>query len=60
MIIALDPNNEYPLSICGRLGEALIPFMPQEIRQRHQLPMGDSTYGALHLLINDLQKNKDD
>ena len=60
MINSLDPNNEYPLSICGRLGEALIPFMSEEIKKRHRTPQGDSTYGALHLLINELQKEKNE
>ena len=49
MVKSLDPKSELPLSICGRLGEALIPFLPAELKQRNQKPKGDSTLGALHL-----------
>ena len=50
MVKALDPNNELPLSICGRLGEALIPYLPEDIKKRNQKAKGDSTLGALHLI----------
>ncbi len=50
MTSALDPNAEYPFSICGRLGEALISFMPETLQKRHRTPDGDSTIGALLLL----------
>ncbi|MEY4617600.1 MAG: hypothetical protein RJB66_2560 [Pseudomonadota bacterium] len=50
MVHALDPSAELPLSICGRLGEALIPFLPPELKQRHQSARGDSTMGALYLI----------
>jgi len=50
MANALDPNEQYPFSICGRLGEALIPFTPVELQKRHQNPNADSTVGALLLL----------
>jgi glucosamine kinase len=52
MVQTLDPNSELPLSICGRLGEALIPYLPEEIKKRNQKAKGDSTLGALHLLLN--------
>lgn len=51
MVTTLDPNSELPLSICGRLGEALIPYLPEEIKKRNKKAKGDSTLGALHLLI---------
>lgn len=50
MAKALDPKNEYAFSICGRLGEALIPFMPESLQKKHHAPNGDSTVGALLLL----------
>ena len=50
MVITLDPNSELPLSICGRLGEALIPYLPEDIKKRNQKANGDSTLGALHLI----------
>jgi len=49
MALALDPDLKYPLSICGRLGEALIPFTPKNIRDLHSPPKGDSARGALIL-----------
>lgn len=50
MAKTLDPNGELPLSICGRLGEALIPYLPEATKARNQAAMGDSTIGALLLI----------
>ncbi|MDO9182492.1 MAG: BadF/BadG/BcrA/BcrD ATPase family protein [Bacteriovorax sp.] len=50
MVKTLDPNSELPLSICGRLGEALIPFLPNDLKIRNQKAKGDSTLGALYLV----------
>lgn len=50
MVRALDPNLLYPLSICGRLGEALIDYLPPAIKNKHIKARGDSTLGALNLL----------
>lgn len=50
MVKALDPNSELPLSICGRLGEALIPYLPDDIKKQNHSAKGDSTLGALHLI----------
>ena len=50
MIKAMDPKAELPLSICGRLGEALIPFLPEETKSRNLAAQGDSTIGALLLI----------
>ncbi len=50
MTKALDLNSQYPFSICGRLGEALIPYIPSSLQKRHKAPDGDSTIGALLLL----------
>jgi glucosamine kinase len=55
MVHALDPKAELPLSICGRLGEALIDFLPTEIKRRHQKALGESTMGALHLIAEQLK-----
>jgi glucosamine kinase len=50
MVKALDPRSEFSLSICGRLGEALIPYLPEDIKKRNQKAKGDSTLGALRLV----------
>ncbi|MFA6236969.1 MAG: BadF/BadG/BcrA/BcrD ATPase family protein [Bacteriovorax sp.] len=50
MVKTLDPDAELPLSICGRLGEALIPYLPEDIKKRNQKAKGDSTLGALKLI----------
>ena len=50
MVQALDPKGELPLSICGRLGEALIPYLPESTKSRNQTAGGDSTIGALLLV----------
>lgn len=55
MVHSLDPKGELPLSICGRLGEALIAFVPEDIRRRHRSAHGDSTMGALHLIGQSLK-----
>lgn len=51
MILALDPNAELPLSICGRLGEALIPYLPDSVRARAHKAQQDSVMGALYLVM---------
>ena len=50
MAKTLDPKGELPISICGRLGEALIPYLPEPTQSRHQPAQGDSTIGALLLV----------
>ncbi len=55
MVKALDPKSELPLSICGRLGEALIPFLPDEIKGQNQKAKGESTLGALHMVYSAVQ-----
>lgn len=57
MVKTLDSQSELPLSICGRLGEALIPYLPIEIKNRNQKPAGDSTLGALKMIY---EKNKNE
>ena len=54
MVKALDPNGKLPLAICGGLGEALIPYLPEEIKLRNQSPLGDSTVGALLLISKNI------
>jgi glucosamine kinase len=51
MINTLDPKAELPLSICGRLGEALIPFLPETSRARALKAEQNSAYGALYLVF---------
>ncbi len=55
MVNTLDSKAELPLSICGRLGEALIPHLPPEIKKRNQKAHGDSTVGALYLISQNLK-----
>lgn len=50
MAMTLDPDGSLPLSICGRLGEALIPYLPESIKKRNIPAQGDSTIGALLLI----------
>lgn len=50
MVNALDPNGNYPLSICGRLGEALIPYLSDYVKSKNRTAQGDSTIGALLLI----------
>ena len=50
MVQTLDPNSELPISICGRLGEALIDYLPKDLKNRNKKALGDSTLGALHLI----------
>lgn len=50
MVNTLDPKGLLPLSICGRLGEALIDYLPIKIKERNRAPHGDSTIGALYLI----------
>ena len=50
MIKKLDPHAELPLSICGRLGEALIPFLPNSIGARALKAQKNSAIGALYLV----------
>jgi glucosamine kinase len=51
MINTLNPHGDLPLSICGRLGEALIPFLPDSIRARALNAKQSSEYGALYLVL---------
>lgn len=50
MVKSLDPESKFPLCICGRLGEALVPYLPESVRLKNQLAQGDSTIGALLLI----------
>lgn len=52
MVVTLDGPGLLPLSICGRLGEALIDYLPSEIKARNLSPKGDSTVGAIELVRN--------
>jgi len=50
MAKTLDPDESLPLAICGRLGEALIPYLPEKTKLRNQEAQADSTVGALLLI----------
>jgi glucosamine kinase len=50
MALALDPALSYQFSICGSLGEALIPYLSSKIKSINQAPKSDSSFGALYLL----------
>lgn len=59
MVDTLDPKSELPFSICGRLGEALIPYLPEKIKKRNQNAISDSTLGALRMIaINSNHNSK--
>lgn len=55
MVLALDPNLELPLSICGRLGEELIDYLPPKIKSRHTKAQSDSTEGALLMIYEKIK-----
>ncbi|WP_230407686.1 BadF/BadG/BcrA/BcrD ATPase family protein [Undibacterium rivi] len=52
---ALDPTHTLPLALCGGLAAALLPFLPDGLRQRVRTPLGDSASGALILLQQHLR-----
>jgi glucosamine kinase len=52
---ALDPAHALPLALCGGLAAALMPFLPDTLRQRVRAPLGDSASGALILLQQHLR-----
>jgi glucosamine kinase len=55
MADALDPTHALPLALCGGLAAALMPFLPDTLRQRVRAPLGDSASGALILLQQHLR-----
>lgn len=52
MFKTLDPMLEHPYSLCGRLGEALIPYVPDEIKKNLIKAKSDSSMGAIELVRN--------
>jgi glucosamine kinase len=50
MAKSLDPKLEYPLSVCGRLGEALTPYLNDSLKKIIIPPVGDSCSGALEII----------
>ena len=52
MFQTLDPKLKLPYALCGRLGEALIPFVPKEIKQNLTKAKSDSSIGAIELIRN--------
>ncbi|WJF90402.1 BadF/BadG/BcrA/BcrD ATPase family protein [Paraburkholderia bonniea] len=49
MVTALDASSELPVALCGGLAAPLHAFVPQPLRQRLCVPLGDSAQGALQL-----------
>lgn len=47
---ALDPEGALPLSVCGSIGEQLLPRFDPSIRVRCVDPAGDAADGALRLI----------
>lgn len=58
MALTLDPSKKLPLSICGRLGEALISYLPEDIKSRHRAAKGNSSTGALLLISREFSEKK--
>jgi glucosamine kinase len=56
MAHALDPAATLPLSLCGGLGQALMPWLPDALRARCTAPRGDSAAGALTLIRRHLKE----
>lgn len=54
---ALDPQQQLPLALCGGLGQALRPWLPQYLQDRAVVPLGDSAAGALHLIQGQCHDN---
>ncbi len=54
MAHALDPSQNLPLALCGGLGEAMMTYLPQKLKERVIRPQADSATGALILLKNRL------
>lgn len=52
MFKTLDPISEYPMALCGRLGQALIPYLNSELQKKLTPPQNDSTFGALQLVAD--------
>lgn len=50
MAQALDPSAELPLALCGGLAAPVAAYLPAALRERAQMPQGDSASGALILI----------
>jgi glucosamine kinase len=48
--LALDPDGNLPLALCGGLGAALRDYLPQGLAIRARAPLGDSARGALRMI----------
>jgi glucosamine kinase len=49
LIGALDPTAALPAALSGGLGQPLLEWVPQAVRERLRAPLADSTSGALRL-----------
>lgn len=50
MANALDESKVMPIALCGGLAEAMLPYLPNDLRVRVIKPFGDSVDGALILV----------
>ncbi len=48
---ALDPTKKLPLALCGRIGEAIQPYLPKELKKRIHKPLHNSAFGALQMIF---------
>jgi len=53
MIKTLDQDLSLPISICGRLGEKLIPYLNKNLQDKIIKPQNDSAHGAIFLIENE-------
>jgi glucosamine kinase len=54
---ALDPAGTLPLALCGGLGAALRPYLPEELLARANAPHGDAASGALFMIAAHLAEH---
>lgn len=55
MIVTLDQTQKLSFALCGKLGEAFIPFLPQKLATRYKAPKGNSIDGAIMLATGKYQ-----
>lgn len=55
MIVTLDQTQKLSFVLCGKLGEAFIPFLSQKLATRHKAPKGNSIDGAIMLATGKYQ-----
>jgi glucosamine kinase len=55
MAIALDPDEQLPIALCGGLAAPMLDYLPQQLRSRVVIPQSDAAAGALQLIRQSLQ-----